>query len=594
MSDRLPDELISEILSPALKVPEDMFSDTSQVSPFASSAAGSSSSTLLVCKSWQRVATPFLYSFIVIRSKAQAWALQATLKSTPELGRFVKQRSIEGGFGNLMRDILLNTPNITDIFLSLHIHASDSSSALALGLPLINPTRLIIFDDSLYPLKNKAVVELMTRLQICVPKWNNLSTVQLPYNQRITGRESFCSAICSTSTISTVSFPRFKPCLLPFLVKLAQIPCLKAIEIQADNITPPLQSTDSRLNALLRWVDPSANCPAPAYNAPIRLPTDPSFRPMESTPQPSVDRIWSRILFFAMLSLEEHPENTQPWQLAKQKVNSRRLQFLLVSKLFQRLARPYLYYYPVLVDKFPSFSRTLDMQPTLGRHIRELDIRKSVKGLSYYEFLYTSLSIGTALSLASILPHTCHLTRLVGDFSSIPWRTFTTLAKIAGSTITGFACVTITEDIGATLEFALPTHSLMFSSSFSAMRTFTWKYETHLFTFRSRDDSLFDPLDEAAVVALPALEFLSMKSPEALSLFSEMRLPSLRRASFELLGHWDTTLLKAHGAKLQHLQVERATIAKQSLLALCPNIATLTCRVYARDNYVGLSPTISF
>ncbi|KAJ6556616.1 hypothetical protein DFH09DRAFT_1164834 [Mycena vulgaris] len=61
MRDRLPDELISEILSPALNVPEDMFRvfDASQVLPFASSSAGSSS-TLLVCKSWQHVATPFL------------------------------------------------------------------------------------------------------------------------------------------------------------------------------------------------------------------------------------------------------------------------------------------------------------------------------------------------------------------------------------------------------------------------------------------------------------------------------------------------------------------------------------------------------
>ncbi|KAJ6556626.1 hypothetical protein DFH09DRAFT_1164849, partial [Mycena vulgaris] len=59
MRGRLPDELISEIRSPALKVLEDMFSDASQVFPLASSSAGSSS-TLLVCKSWQRVATPFL------------------------------------------------------------------------------------------------------------------------------------------------------------------------------------------------------------------------------------------------------------------------------------------------------------------------------------------------------------------------------------------------------------------------------------------------------------------------------------------------------------------------------------------------------
>ncbi|KAJ6556625.1 hypothetical protein DFH09DRAFT_866830, partial [Mycena vulgaris] len=73
--------------------------------------------------------------------------LQTTLKSAPELGRFTKQLRVEGGFGNFMRDILQNTPNVTDIFLSLQIHSSDSSSGLAFGLPLINPTRLIIFDN---------------------------------------------------------------------------------------------------------------------------------------------------------------------------------------------------------------------------------------------------------------------------------------------------------------------------------------------------------------------------------------------------------------------------------------------------------------
>ncbi|KAK7052014.1 hypothetical protein R3P38DRAFT_2502946, partial [Favolaschia claudopus] len=64
-----------EILSPALKVPDDLFSDTSDVSPFATYAP-SDSAYLLVCKDWLRVATPLLYSVVVLRSKAQANALQ--------------------------------------------------------------------------------------------------------------------------------------------------------------------------------------------------------------------------------------------------------------------------------------------------------------------------------------------------------------------------------------------------------------------------------------------------------------------------------------------------------------------------------------
>jgi hypothetical protein len=175
MSEILPDEIIAEILSPALKVPESLFSDTSPKSPFATySSSGSGSSTLLVCKSWLRVATPLLYAVVIIRSKAQARAFQSALQSTPDLGRFVKNLRAEGGFGNIMHQILQRTPSVSDILLSLQIHSSDSSSGLVLGLPLINPTRLIILDDNDNLLKNKAVVKLMTALSTCVTKWNNL------------------------------------------------------------------------------------------------------------------------------------------------------------------------------------------------------------------------------------------------------------------------------------------------------------------------------------------------------------------------------------------------------------------------------------
>lgn len=55
---------------------------------------------------------------------------------------------------------------------------------------------------------------------------------------------------------------------------------------------------------------------------------------MVSAPQTVIERIWSRILFFAMLSLEQHP-NTSPWQFRNRKINSERLQLLLVSSLFK-------------------------------------------------------------------------------------------------------------------------------------------------------------------------------------------------------------------------------------------------------------------
>ncbi|KAF7319604.1 F-box domain-containing protein [Mycena chlorophos] len=79
----LPDELISEILSPALKVPEKLFSNLSPISPFAKYSV-STSSILLVCKAWLRVATPLLYDVVILRSKAQAKALGDALKLNPK------------------------------------------------------------------------------------------------------------------------------------------------------------------------------------------------------------------------------------------------------------------------------------------------------------------------------------------------------------------------------------------------------------------------------------------------------------------------------------------------------------------------------
>ncbi|KAJ7435264.1 hypothetical protein FB451DRAFT_272691 [Mycena latifolia] len=91
-----------------------------------------------------------------------------------------------------MRAILRTTRNVKDLFLSLQINSSDSSSGLINGLPLIDPTRLIIFDDSLYPLRNKAVLNLVQALEICVPNWKNLNTINFSYKYAF-GRGAFCS-----------------------------------------------------------------------------------------------------------------------------------------------------------------------------------------------------------------------------------------------------------------------------------------------------------------------------------------------------------------------------------------------------------------
>lgn len=177
MAANLPDELISEILSPLLKHSDAAFSERSEK---ALLQPGYSSSTyLLVCKSWLRVSTPLLYNVVILRTTAQAAALAKVLEAHPEIGVFIKKLRVEGGFGNAMHTILERSSNITDLFLSLLIYGTDSVKELCSGLALINPKRVILFDAAdprkEKPKKNKQVTQLLDALCLAVTKWNNLA-----------------------------------------------------------------------------------------------------------------------------------------------------------------------------------------------------------------------------------------------------------------------------------------------------------------------------------------------------------------------------------------------------------------------------------
>jgi hypothetical protein len=174
-AQHIPDEILSEILTPLLKHPDEVFSDTSKK---ALLEPGYSSSTyLLVCKAWLRVSTPLLYHVVILRTTAQAETLQTVLKSNKEFGLRIKKLRVEGGFGNAMHSILKFAPNITDLFLTLDIWATDSVRGLCSGLPLISPRRVIVVDavkQKQKPKKNKQVTELLETLVALIPKWDKM------------------------------------------------------------------------------------------------------------------------------------------------------------------------------------------------------------------------------------------------------------------------------------------------------------------------------------------------------------------------------------------------------------------------------------
>ncbi|KAJ6493994.1 hypothetical protein C8R47DRAFT_1117997 [Mycena vitilis] len=571
MADTLPDEIISEILAPALKVQEHMFTNLSSKSPFAKYSV-SSSAALLVCKAWLRVATPLLYNVVVLRSKGQARALQDALRLNSGLGRWIKKLRVEGGLATSMKLVLEYAPNITDIFLSLQIHSSDSSSGLVAGLPQINPTRLIIYDDQSNPLRNKAVVQLMNTLETCALRWTNLSTVVLPYVSLGVLRESFVLKLCAAKTLKTVSIPFPRVDMMAHLAQIAEAPSLEAIEIRAkltkskSTGLPP--TTDPRLQSLLAWADNPKVPVVRKYTLTARPPADPTFRPLSTTPQPVTDKIWSRILFFAMLGLELRPKKLIAAQkkLNERAAASKRLRFLLVSKLFHRLGLPYLYRIPVVsTRRLQSFADTLTRNSSLAAQIRVLEVRSQ-----WHWMNQTSPP-------PQIFAHTTHLRRLLGERTVLSWAAVCALGENAGGTI---------EEISG-MMFARPEEGEQGATvleRFTALRVLAWD------AAGTPPAPFFNPTESVPTAALPALESLTLKTGDTVGAFAQMEFPNLRCVFIHVgrntVKSEKIDFLRAHGAKIQSFRIDGVTVgAGQSALVLCPNMSVLSCRVDNADQY---------
>jgi hypothetical protein len=173
----LPDELLKEILAPALQVPDESFACSNGRSPF-SNYTPTTSGYLLVCKDWLRVATPLLYSVVVLRSKAQIQALEASIHNTPILGTFIKKLRIESGYCGSLSLIIKNSPNLTDLCLSLEVYSSDVVSGICNAFGWIKPARLIIYDlpgkYSRRRLTNQKRDQFVEALKEYIAKWERL------------------------------------------------------------------------------------------------------------------------------------------------------------------------------------------------------------------------------------------------------------------------------------------------------------------------------------------------------------------------------------------------------------------------------------
>ncbi|KAJ6569460.1 hypothetical protein B0H19DRAFT_1135547 [Mycena capillaripes] len=601
MSTSLPDEIISEILClSALKIPDEVFSDTAAASPF-SSYTRSTSAFLLVCKDWLRVSTPLLYNVVVVRSKAQAEALETALKSTKDLGTFIKKLRIEGGFGLTMKTILKASPNITDLVLSLAIWSSDGVSGLCQALHLIDPIRLVIHDIP-EPKDNQQNLKLVKKVMECIQLWKRLNTVDIPYSFDWTSPgfsrcENIGKALKTAPSLEQViiPIPNFHM-IPPFLSQILENPSLKSLKIKE-----PLPNA---------WIGPHIRELIDTYPnlkeliqfsiledfAEIAPSSNPLFVPMESAPQEVQDKIWARILYFALgtdeldsdLAMDVHVPNFSGVDPMTGFLPSSNI--ILVSKQFKTLSTPFFYRHIVLEGDghLSRFSATLRGDPTIAKHVRSLSVNKDAVLPSFHDAAslnsdsdWREMDVSPSQAEELLLPILPLLNGLVSftgcfynatmypphpqiliDTLTVPWTTLLALGAAAGANLRRL-CIEVVPPVEIQSPLVL--------DPFLALRSLEWKCSVEF---------NLDPELVLAAGTFANLECISLLEYHSsfLIVLGSAELPALCRMFF----HGDVAptaerFFERHDSKLTEILLVASDSREVNVLDACPSLPLLIC-----------------
>ncbi|KAJ6456169.1 hypothetical protein C8R45DRAFT_1187141 [Mycena sanguinolenta] len=560
----LPEEIVSEILSVALMVPDEVFSDNGpNPSPFAT-LEEPSSSFLLVCKAWFRCGCRQLYKVIVLRSTAQAKALAQVLSNNTELGQYVKKLRVEGGYGASMRTILQCSPNITHLCLALDITAADATTGLCDGLPLINPTCVILRHKCYTWLNNKMLRNLTSVLGDCLSSWDNLQIVDLP--RPLLSNDPRFGAIFDglkkSANLHTVVIPEadyndaFKVARHLKETSLRNIEIKNPIEKAADSHFFKHFAEDPTVTAMLQYtvVEEKLSRPSakekkivqPMHIQPIVAPSpNPFFVPMDSASVTVQESVWKRALSYAMFIPEQEAD------IYRQDI-PRRLPLLLVSKTFNKLALSYHYSFVSLKSAraIPKFLHILVNHPTVGPQVRVI-FGSLGRPKAPSDPMATILSLTTRLEQ---LHHRSYVTRYesglaFGSYSTeepsiLSWNAFTALAKSSGSTLREFS-----QQVEHGYELGPP----QVFNRFTQLMSLDWK----------------TPIE-----------------------FGSIKLPSLQRLTLSENIPDATELLHSCGCTLTELTLafEAVKNLDLNLFALCPN---LTFVVVCFKSYSNILPHVT-
>ncbi|KAJ6608283.1 hypothetical protein B0H10DRAFT_2068288 [Mycena sp. CBHHK59/15] len=616
--DSVPDEILSEIISPLLKLSDEVFSDNRE-KPLLN--PGYSSSTyLLVCKDWLRVSTPLLYHTVMLRTTAQTDVIAAVLRTNESFGLFIKKLRVEGGFGQAMHTILATAPKITDIFVTLTIWASDNTTALSRGLRLINPRRVIVTESyeghGIKPKKNKQVTLLFDTLVELIPKWENLAIFEFPYvyhamplehphyNTHYTRAQALAAALAESKTLETLVIPlgsalpdyfRFDP----------RWPALKVIRfktsrdvtpgsyvrqmVESDVASVNRDLTKSKKNLLVKMVEfpiplPDVGDSSSTDNVddndsddsdslgeeepasekgelgqPCKDVIPSSFTPMQSVPRDVSDAIWKRILFFAMAT-QMHG------------FTAHLLPFVLVSKTFKEIALPYLYRAPILKPRTASsLTQAIKAYPERGAYIRWL----RMPWWGGAEKPYPDTTIAPILAQATRLETfgDLHEETLGGGtllykyldcrvYGYVTYKQLEMLGQLAGRTLL---------HLGVNLKSKSSGEDPAVLARFSALRLLVWGSTAN---FNA-------PREERLINALGCLESLVFWkcSPSFLSVLTGMGLNALRTVSLpEIIDvSASVDLLRRHGSKLHEIAAPLEVLVKLKVFDVCTHLVEVVC-----------------
>ncbi|KAJ7175405.1 hypothetical protein C8R46DRAFT_1078760 [Mycena filopes] len=552
MDVHLPDEIISEILSPALSVSDDEFSDASPNSPFARYSE-SSSAFLLVCKSWLRVATPLLYNVVVLRSKAQASALDSALRNGNDLGRFVKKLRIEGGYGSCMQKIIAATPNVTDLFISVDIWSSDNVSGLVKGLPSMNPVRVVFHEAQYNRKRNKNSETLVQAINRSLKDWKNLTVFELPSSSYPTATMmSIATTLSEAPSLKTIIAPiswgifsQYPPEHLTLIAKNPSLQCIQLKRVSRFSSNYP---TYNRPHASFRGLIKMPEEPVPE-SAPIPNSAASSSRTIQYSTVSVPENIWQRILFFATAAEIQDSK----W------IPRFPFRLVLVSKKFARLALPYLKETLYFQTPF-SFD---DAGPTL----------KSDISFRCLKHLYFGTNAAMNLRPVFSIP----LESVVGLSTFIvSSAVFSELAKKCGPTLVRLEGLVVAKGTKS-LEASVFSH-------FTRIQSLALGFKAQF--------SNSTPIPPNALVTLEKLE-LTQCSQTLLTILGEMDLPALRQVVLRVDNVHELDLnkfLTKHGSKLRtaslpksHFNPFNACSAVVDLTIFCgpgiPNASLYTCTV---------------